>query len=204
MRQTVAAAKPTVVTPAEANGQLALRFDGVDDYLQSIDTAASWLFTIDGTGLTQWAVWVVRNVVATQQIFGNYTAGATTGGNFGQQGNIANQAMTNNAGAFTTAATFANYCIAAGEVNSLLFTYKEGIATPEYEMRSQCHLLAKGDSATPPGTNVPGATLNIGRRANGSNFLQADLLEAAIWSTPITRAQRVALGLYSLDRYAAT
>lgn len=202
MRQTVAAAKPTVVTVAEANSQLGLRFDGVDDYLASIDAATSWKFTGDGTGVTAWSVWTVRAVAGVCQLFSTLGASSLAAWQLSQNTSGLSTFCSNNAGA-SVVATALPACLVVGEPTSAFYSYKEG-TSPECQGKIARHTYASLDSAIAPATNDPPNTLQIGRRANGTNFLQADLLECALWNTTLTAAQQVALAIYTLNRYGVT
>ncbi len=203
-RQATAADKPTIVTVVEANNQLGFRLDGVSDFLASINTAAFWQFISNGNGFTNYSVVVPRALPAGgAQLHSNYTVGAQTGIQIGCQTASLVFNVFENIGAFSVTMNESTV-FTIGQCTSIVTSYTEGAAPNEWGGWIGNHLLQQGNSALAPGTNTPAATMNLGRRANGTGFWQVDVLQSSWWNRALTNEEKVKLAIYTLNRYKST
>lgn len=202
-RQTIAASKPTIVSLPELNNQLAFRADGTDDHLISIDPATFWEFISDGTGFTVFQVHVPRNAAAAQ-FMSNITTGTTAGIQIGSNISSLSYNIFNDAGAFSVTVTETSF-FTIGFPISFLASYQEGAAPTEWQLSTGGkHALQAGNSALAPGTATPAATMNLFRRANGTQHALIDMAEWAMWNRLVTDEERLRLAYYTLNRYRTT
>lgn len=200
LRQATGADKPSIVTPSEIRNQSALRFDGVSDYLAAIDAASNYTFTVNGSGVSVYALIIPRTaLVAGESIVDTYTSGANTSFRllFGATASTARVQVMNNAGAFAVDALAASaFAVGTPVLISLLM---QDNASPEYDLRANNVPAATGSATF--GTNAPPAALNVGRRANGTAFGEFDIAELVIFNRLVTPGENAILCGYFQKRY---
>jgi hypothetical protein len=191
---------PTIVQPAEIGGLDAIRFDGVDDYLASIDAAATWAFTNNGLGADMWLMVIPRTVSAGLSIVDNYTAGAQTAFRiiFGGTASTARLVVNDNAGANAVDANLVSSFVVATPI-LLRATLLEG-GSPEYSWNKDNGGSPATGTAT-FGANNPAATLNMGRRANGTAFANFDFVDGFAFDRVLTAGEATSLYGYFTDLY---
>jgi len=192
LRQATTDDKPTVTTAAELGGREVIRFDGVSDYLAAIDVAATYTFLHDGAGADVWAVGVMRDNTAGESVIDTYSAGAATGFRIlrGGTGPVVRTTTLTNAGGFSADLTSTGP-FTQDQPFIVRVTVKTG-ATREVELFANGASVANS-ALTTPGTNAPPATLNVGRRPNGSSFCQVDLAAIYIFSDVLSTSDATSM-----------
>ena len=200
LRQATGANKPTVVDPSEIASASALRFDGTDDYLASTEAAATWTFAHTGAGSALWIVAIPRNTTASTHFLGTYNGGATPGFWLLKAATATTLRMVGftDAGGFSCDLNAAS-ALALDTPFAALVSLETG-ASPEAAIEPTAGAGASS-ALTTPGAAAPSATLNIGRRSNGTAYSQIDIAEIIVWDRRLTSDEKTSLAAYRLERY---
>lgn len=204
LRQATAADKPTIVTPAELDGQSALRFDGSSDFLASTEAAATWNFLHNpgANGCEVHAVCVPRALLAnayfltTQQSANPYylllSAGASN--------DAVRLLIANNAGAAALDVTTVPVMAVDAPVRVATAMVDDGGGN-EYEVfiNGSSMLTAGGLTF---GSNNPVQTLHLCKRPGMlTQYAQLDYAELLIFNRRLSGAERTNLNAYFVARY---
>lgn len=202
LRQTTAGNKPTVVSDI-VNGRPVVRLDGTDDYLVSIDAAATWRFLHDGVGQTVFIVGVPRG--AASSIYPWFSTADITGTNTGftvfhrgPASNLASVCALNGSGTrlfLSEPAGAAKDAVCVREVSWI----NDG-GSPEWVNYENGVLLSSGTVAAVPAAGDSTGTLHVGRYATGATYGHLDIAEIVIFNRELTADERTSMYAY-FDRY---
>lgn len=205
LRQATAADKPTIVTPAELNGQSALRFDGVSDFLASIEAASTWTFlhAPGAGGCEVHLVCVPRALLAngyfltTQQSANPYYLLLSGGGS----NDAVRLLVANNVGAAALDVTTVPVMAIGSGIRVATAMIDDGGGN-EYEVfvNGSSMLTAGGITF---GSNNPIQTLHLCKRPGMlTQYAQLDIAEVFIRDTRLSAGERAQLNAYFVARYA--
>lgn len=199
--QGTGAAKPRLVAPINSDSQLAVRFDGVDDFM-SVDTPFSL-----AAGCT---MLVVYHIWTRAPDFGGILSFGDGGTSDDEDAFFVFQMDTAASGDNRIFRDAVNPLTVAGtdieRIDFALVTI-EGAADPaqDGEFRNNAGDFSDDFTATTFGT--PGDIIKGARTKAASTiaeFLEVDLYEVAIWDRDLTVAERDAVELYAETRYAVS
>jgi hypothetical protein len=188
------------------NGLPAIRFDGSDDNLVSIAPASDWTHGSDGSGFEAWTCIIPRAITGgVSTIWGTYTSGAQSGITtiFSGANAVRSVGLRSTDGAITYDVTSASLPSSVAVSMPLLIrvSYSEA-ASPKAELWFNNTQVATSGSAVAPTGAPPAASLNLGRRANGTANSQLDWFEDVRFARILTAAERTNLWTYFQTRYA--
>lgn len=200
LREATALNKPTIVTPSEIGGMQALRGDGTNTRLVSIDGTSVYNFLNQGPAESH-AVIIPRGALtAGRYIYDTQNANPCFAALFG--GGTSNQLRTlnfNNAGGAVYDVLAANAFSLNTPVRiSHVYRGDTGV-TPEYASRINNVVGQSGDAGA-PGTNNAGA-LHLFQRGNGTARAQIDFAELVLFDRELTDIERNVLDAYFIARY---
>lgn len=210
--QSTASAQPSYqASVAALNGKPALRFDGVNDYLASSESSATWKLLSDGSGHHVFVVSVsrlakpsadgARDALLATTDFTNAIGFVMT--EIPSTSTLGTQVY--NGATFLFGTTSIASVWAQDTARWVEAMYVEGRAVNECNLdTSGGTVAATGNSAAAPSSSNPLGTLHVGCRVGLNNFANHDIAEILIYSAEQTGASYTQIINYLNTRYGTS